>query len=152
VLRDVVIHLLNEQPLRGDLERAPGEGDVVLICRNLRTMNGKKPVFVDHADSTFLFPMAHVRFVEITRAAVEEAGGASEAEPAEEAGEGEAGPVQPAPRPDVPLTSEIRAMLDRLNAIADGRFVETPADFATGEPVSLPEGLDPELLRRIREA
>ncbi len=65
MLKDVVIHLHNEQPLMADLPRQPSSGDNCLICTNLRTMSGKTPVFADMSDSTFLIPMAHVRFIEV---------------------------------------------------------------------------------------
>jgi hypothetical protein len=65
MLHDVVVHLHNEQPLLVDLLFEPRQSDTVVICRNLRTLNGKKPSFVDRTDSTFVIPQAHVRFVEI---------------------------------------------------------------------------------------
>ena len=65
MIRDAVVHLLNEQPLLADLPTMPSPGDVALICTNLRTMNRKRPVFVDHLGSTFVFPYAHIRFIEI---------------------------------------------------------------------------------------
>jgi len=46
VIRDVVLHMNNEQPLLADLFEAPSPGDVGLRCTNLRTMNGKRPVDV----------------------------------------------------------------------------------------------------------
>jgi hypothetical protein len=60
-----ILHLLNDQPLAVDLYEEPKATDVAVICTNLRTMDGKKPVFIDFADSTFVFPMASVRFVEL---------------------------------------------------------------------------------------
>jgi hypothetical protein len=65
MLHDVVVHLHNEQPLLVDLLFEPRQNDTVVICRNLRTLNGKKPSFVDHADSTVVIPHAHVRFIEV---------------------------------------------------------------------------------------
>ena len=73
MIRDAVVHLLNEQPLLADLPTMPSPGDVALICTNLRTMSRKRPVFVDHLGSTFVFPYAHIRFIEIPQ---EPAGGA----------------------------------------------------------------------------
>ena len=64
-LRNAVLHLLNEQPLLCDLFEAPAGTDVVVICTNLRTMNGKRPVFADHSESIFYFPYTHIRFLEI---------------------------------------------------------------------------------------
>ncbi len=65
VIHDAVIHLLNEQPLLADLPTPPTTGDLVLVCTNLRMMNRKRPVFVDDAASTFVFPYSQIRFVEI---------------------------------------------------------------------------------------
>ena len=65
MIRNAVIHILNDQPLLADLPEMPGPGDVTLICTNVRTMNGTRPVFADHMESTFLFPWGQIRFVEI---------------------------------------------------------------------------------------
>jgi len=60
-----ILHLLNDQPLNVDLVDDPKPGDMAVICTNVRTIDGKRPVFIDYSDSTFVFPMASVRFVEI---------------------------------------------------------------------------------------
>jgi len=60
-----ILHLLNDQPLTVELLEEPKPGDVALICTNLRTIDGKRPVFVDFSNSRFVIPMASVRFVEI---------------------------------------------------------------------------------------
>jgi hypothetical protein len=65
VIRNAVIHLTNEQPLLADLFDEPKPTDNQLVCTNLRSVNGKRPVFVDDKDSTFVFPLAQIRFVEI---------------------------------------------------------------------------------------
>lgn len=71
IVRDAVLHLHNEQPLLVDLIGMPEPTHVTLVCTNLRTLGGKRPIFADHTESTFFFPMAHIRFVELppTRAA-----------------------------------------------------------------------------------
>jgi hypothetical protein len=60
-----ILHLLNDQPLAVDLLDEPKPGDSAVICTNVRTIDGKRPVFIDFTDSTFVFPMASVRFVEV---------------------------------------------------------------------------------------
>ena len=65
MIRDAVIHLFNEQPLVADLPELPSAGDVSLVCTNLRTMSRTRPIFVDHLESTFVFPYTQIRFVEI---------------------------------------------------------------------------------------
>ncbi len=70
MIRNAVLHINNEQPLLADLFELPAGGDVGLRCTNLRSMNGKRPIFVDDSASVFFFPYLHIRFVEIPPAAV----------------------------------------------------------------------------------
>ncbi|HEX7473573.1 MAG TPA: hypothetical protein VF323_10860 [Candidatus Limnocylindrales bacterium] len=65
MIRDVVLHLLSEQPLLADLDALPTPVDGLIICTNLRMMNGNRPIFVDDSASTFVFPVAFVRFIEV---------------------------------------------------------------------------------------
>ena len=65
VIRNAIIHIQNEQPLLADLFEAPGPGDIGLRCTNLRTNDGKRPVFIESSASVFFFPYLHVRFLEI---------------------------------------------------------------------------------------
>lgn len=60
-----VVHIFNDQPVVVDLIETPKASDIALICTNVRTLDGKRPVFIDHVDSTFVFPYAGIRFVEI---------------------------------------------------------------------------------------
>jgi hypothetical protein len=91
MIRGAVLHLLNEQPLLADLFALPTATDTGVVCTNLRTLSGKRPVFVDHEASIFYFPYSHIRFVEIhpgaegapAAPAGEDAAAAPEAPPAE---------------------------------------------------------------------
>jgi hypothetical protein len=65
VIRNVCIHVSNEQPLLADLYALPSASDAGLVCTNVRSMDGKKPIFVDQTASTFFFPYHVVRFLEI---------------------------------------------------------------------------------------
>jgi hypothetical protein len=65
MIRNVIVHLLNEQPVIADLFAMPTPGDVGLVCTNVRTLDGKRPVFIDHSDSTFFFPYTGIRFIEV---------------------------------------------------------------------------------------
>jgi hypothetical protein len=65
MIRNVVIHIANEQPLVADLYEMPTSADVSLVCTNIRMLDGKKPVFVDHSNSVFVFPYDTIRFLEI---------------------------------------------------------------------------------------
>jgi hypothetical protein len=65
MIRNAILHIINEQPMLADLFEAPSPGDVGLRCTNLRMMNGKRPVFVDESANIFFFPYLHLRFVEM---------------------------------------------------------------------------------------
>jgi hypothetical protein len=121
VIRNAVLHLHNEQPLLADLPTEPAASDVALICTNLRTMDGKRPFFVDSSASTFVFPLVHLRFVEIP-AAVAVAPHRGETAPGEAAG----AVATPAP------------------ALPAGVPTGAPAEIDDLE-------LDEDLLRRVRE-
>ena len=64
MIRNAVVHLHNEQPLLADLFEMPTALDQGLLCTNLRTLDGKRPVFVDKIDNVFFFPYLHIRFLE----------------------------------------------------------------------------------------
>jgi hypothetical protein len=65
MIRNAILHIQNEQPMLADLFEAPGPGDIGLRCTNLRTNDGKRPVFIEDSGSVFFFPYLHIRFVEI---------------------------------------------------------------------------------------
>lgn len=66
-----VLHLTNDQPLVVDLLEEPTPQDIAIVCTNPRTVDGKKPVFIDYSASTFVFPMSAIRFVEVLRVTAE---------------------------------------------------------------------------------
>ena len=70
MIRDVVIHVSNEQPLLADLFATPAASDAGLVCTNVRTVDGKRPIFIDRSESVFFFPYLHLRFIEISQAAL----------------------------------------------------------------------------------
>ena len=147
MLRDVVVHIINEQPLLADLLSAPEPSDVALICRNLRTMNGSKPVFIDSADSTFVLPMAAIRFVEIHRSSVEE----HEAEMA-----GQADRVGGHDEEERYTTNALARLDWRAGQEQEPEY-SAPGLLTAGSEdrradLNEPDGLDDDLLRRIREA
>ena len=65
MIRNVVLHLNNEQPVVVDLFELPTSVDLGVRCTNMKTLDGKRPVFIDDTDAVFFFPYLHVRFVEI---------------------------------------------------------------------------------------
>ena len=64
-ISNAVLHINGEQPMLCDLYAMPATGDVSLVCTNLRTMNGTRPIFADHSRSLFVFPYQIIRFLEV---------------------------------------------------------------------------------------
>lgn len=70
MIKDVVIHMQNEQPLKADIQQMPTASDACLMCTNLRQLSGTKPRWSDHIDSWFMIPMTVIRFVEVPRSSL----------------------------------------------------------------------------------
>ena len=71
LIRAAVLHLANDQPLLVDLFGLPSPSEAVLVCTNVRSLTGKRPVWADHMESIYYFPWPLVRFLEIPPAAHE---------------------------------------------------------------------------------
>ena len=65
MIRNAVLHLNGEQPVVVDLYEVPQAVDLGVRCTNMRTLDGKRPVFIDDIKAVFFFPYEAVRFVEI---------------------------------------------------------------------------------------
>lgn len=70
MIKGAVIHFPSEQPLVCDLRALPTATDNCITITNLRYVDGRKPTFIDHADSWFLYPLSGLRFIEIPAAAI----------------------------------------------------------------------------------
>jgi hypothetical protein len=106
VIHNACIHINGEQPLLADLFDMPTAMDLGLRCTNLRTLDGKRPVFVDDQYSVFFFSYEHVRFVEIPPASLAENGD------------------QP-----VPIGSRLRGGVDPKAPLAPEEDLEIDEDF-----------------------
>jgi hypothetical protein len=103
VIRNAVIHITNEQPLLADLFETPTPTDVSLVCTNVRMLDGKKPIFIDHSTSIFVFPYLNVRFVEIVPGSTADLAELAPGDLAEDAGHTNGSePAEPA-EPEVEL-------------------------------------------------
>jgi hypothetical protein len=130
VIRNVVVHISNEQPLLADLYDIPAASDAGLLCVNLRLMDGKRPVFIDNIGNSFFFPYHVIRFLEMTTASLERHRA--------ETGQG-AGQAGRSPQPPI---SEEQSILPAVIEVGSG---ETAAGLDMGEEI------DEDFLRRIRE-
>jgi hypothetical protein len=136
MIRNVILHLNGELPMKADMEALPTAADAGLLCTNLRTLEGRKPMSTEFLDSVFLVPYNMIRFIEIPRAAIHASGLDQDLSsgPAELPAAAEAVPegmnvlVTPPPAPPAPAPA-----------------ADEDEDLEHLEP-------DAELLRRIREA
>jgi hypothetical protein len=71
MIRGAVLHFASEQPLLCDLRALPTSSDVCLMVTNLKYLDGRKPGFIDHQESWFLYPISRVAFIEIPAGAIE---------------------------------------------------------------------------------
>jgi hypothetical protein len=74
VIRNVSLHFASDQPLLADLFDLPSASDAGLLCTNVRSLDGKRPVFIDSSKATFFFPYHVVRFLEIPERSFEPLG------------------------------------------------------------------------------
>lgn len=132
MIRNVCIHVSNEQPLLADLYDLPSASDAGLLCTNVRSMDGKRPIFIDSITATFFFPYHVIRFLEIPEGAVEP-------------GRTRGGPMEPTTT-DRPTGEPAIALGSRLPAVIEG---------SSGEPddgeLDVELEIDEEFLQRIRD-
>ena len=136
MIRNVVIHVSNEQPLVADLYGMPSSADVGLVCTNVRTLDGKRPIFIDHTDSTFFFPYLHLRFLEIP------------------AGEVQRHMAQAGAGPGVGGTAPGGSLAADDPAVRYAVVVAEPDPLVPDDPVPDPDedlGIDEDFLQRIRD-
>jgi hypothetical protein len=138
MIRNVVIHMLSEQPLVADIYSLPSASDAGLVCTNMRTLDGKRPVFIDRVDSVFFFPYRAIRFLEIPPEEMARHVSAGGAIPGASNGGGHAAGQDDGP--DAP-----------------GRAGRLPVPIPQDEPELAPEEhvadleIDEDFLRRIRD-
>ena len=134
MIRNVILHLHSELPMKADIEALPTANDAGLLCTNLRTLEGRKPVSTEFLDSVFLIPYNVIRFIEIPRAAIHESGLDQDLPPA--------APELPAAAEAVPAGTNV--------LVTPPPMPQPAAPEAEAELEDLE--VDAELLRRIREA
>ena len=111
MIRNVVIHFEGELPVVADLRALPGPTDISLLCTNMRTIDGKRPTFIDQTKSWFLIPVSVVRFIEMPSDALEMTAEGPDVRPAASEEDREALPALEASldvEPDESLLQRIR--------------------------------------------
>ena len=68
MIKSVIVHLANELPILVDLYEAPSPTAQSVRCTNVRTVDGKRPSFVNDPRSTFVLPWHLIRLIEVPAA------------------------------------------------------------------------------------
>jgi hypothetical protein len=68
----VVIHLMNEEPILGDIEALPGMADTMITVKNPRKRDGKDVNYLDANVTTVIWTVSRVVFIEVLPSGEEE--------------------------------------------------------------------------------
>lgn len=69
---NVLVHLLNEDPVLGEMDSLPGVNDTLILVKNPRRRDGKDLHYLDANVSTVFWPVARVNFIEVIPSGEEE--------------------------------------------------------------------------------
>jgi len=64
-VRNVIVHLANEDPFVADMQELPERGDTYVTFYNPRMRDGKQLRYVTQGMSSLIFPWHRVSFIEI---------------------------------------------------------------------------------------
>lgn len=61
----VVIHILNSEPILGEIDELPSPMDNIITVQNPRRKDGKEVNYIDEQVSTVIWPLEKISFIEI---------------------------------------------------------------------------------------
>lgn len=61
----VIVHLMNEDPVAGELEKLPEQADQVVVVSNPRLKDGKDLHYLEAEVTTVIIPWHRITFIEI---------------------------------------------------------------------------------------
>jgi len=62
---EVIVHLLNEDPILADMEELPDPAHQSIYVTNPRRRDGRRVHYVTEGATGFIFPMTRITFIEI---------------------------------------------------------------------------------------
>jgi hypothetical protein len=68
----VIVHILNEDPIMGDVDKLPEENDSLLIINNPRKRDGKDLSYIDANVTKVIWPINRINFIEVIPTSEEE--------------------------------------------------------------------------------
>lgn len=61
----VLIHIMNEDPVVGELDALPAVTDNIIVVKNPRRRDGKDVPYLEANVSTVIWPLTRVTFIEV---------------------------------------------------------------------------------------
>ncbi|MCI0519457.1 MAG: hypothetical protein L0Z70_04290 [Chloroflexi bacterium] len=68
----LILHILNSDPVVGEVDDLPGPTDNFLVLTNPRTRDGKDLAYLDENVVTVIWPLAKLNFIEVMAGKEEE--------------------------------------------------------------------------------
>ena len=68
----VILHILNSEPILGEIDELPAPTDNILTVHNPRHMDGKDINYIQEEVSTVIWPIEKINFIEIMAGEEEE--------------------------------------------------------------------------------
>jgi hypothetical protein len=68
----VILHILNSEPILGEIDELPAPTDNILVVHNPRHVDGKDITYIQEDVSTVIWPIEKINFIEIMAGEEEE--------------------------------------------------------------------------------
>jgi hypothetical protein len=68
----IIIHIQNEDPVLGEVEKLPSANDTLITVQNPRRRDGKDLPYLDQSVTTVIWPVSRVNFIELVSSDEEE--------------------------------------------------------------------------------
>jgi hypothetical protein len=61
----IILHLLNEDPVMGEVDTLPAATDLLITVNNPRRRDGKDLTYLEQTVTTVVWPLARINFIEV---------------------------------------------------------------------------------------
>ncbi len=63
--KQVILHILNSEPILGEIDELPAPTDNIITLHNPRQIDGKDIAYIQQEVSTVIWPIEKINFIEI---------------------------------------------------------------------------------------
>jgi hypothetical protein len=68
----IILHIVNEDPVLGEVEDLPGITDTIIMVKNPRKRDGKDIASLDPNVNSVIWPMSRINYIEVLPSGEEE--------------------------------------------------------------------------------